>query len=52
MGLAENALQAILNRALARTGGSTCQHWMALSLTAADGGAIDREQLIGDSPAP
>ena len=47
IGQAENALRAILNRALARTGGSTYQHWVALNLTAAGGGAIDRDQLVG-----
>ena len=47
IGQAENALRAILNRALARTGGSTYQQWVALNLTAAGGGAIDRDQLVG-----
>lgn len=47
IGQAENALRAILNRALARTGGGTYQHWVALTLTAANDGAIDRDQLIG-----
>lgn len=47
IGQAENALRAILNRALARTGGSTYQHWAALNLTAAGGGAIERDQLVG-----
>jgi hypothetical protein len=48
IGQAENALRAILNRALARTGGGiTYQHWVALNLTAAGGGAIASDQLVG-----
>jgi hypothetical protein len=47
IGQAENALRAILNRALTRTGGGTYQHWVALTLTAAGGGAIERDQLVG-----
>jgi DNA-binding MarR family transcriptional regulator len=46
IGRAENALRAILNRALARTGGGTYQQWVALNLVAVSGGAIDRDQLI------
>ncbi len=33
IGQAENALRAILSRALARTGGGTYQQWVALSVT-------------------
>jgi DNA-binding MarR family transcriptional regulator len=47
IGQAENALRAILNRALARTGGGTYQQWVALNLVAVSGGAIDRDQLTG-----
>jgi hypothetical protein len=47
IGQAENALRAILNRALARTGGGTYRDWVALTLAAANDGAIDRDQLIG-----
>src|SRR6266498_2038507 len=47
IGQAENALRAILSRALARTGGGTYQQWVALSVTAASGGELDRDQLIG-----
>jgi DNA-binding MarR family transcriptional regulator len=47
IGHAENALRAILNRVLARTGGSSYQDWVALNLTAAGGGAIDPDQLVG-----
>jgi hypothetical protein len=47
IGQAENALRAILDRSLARTGGSTYQQWVTLSITAAGGGAIERDQLVG-----
>jgi DNA-binding MarR family transcriptional regulator len=47
IGQAENALRAILSRALARTGGGTYQQWVALSVTAARGGDLDPDQLIG-----
>ena len=45
IGQAENALGALMNRVLARTGG-TFRQWVALNLTAASGGAIDRGQLV------
>ncbi|HEY5987678.1 MAG TPA: hypothetical protein VIV12_15080 [Streptosporangiaceae bacterium] len=45
IGQAENALGALINRVLARTG-STFHQWVALNLTAASGGAIDRGQLV------
>ncbi len=45
IGQAENALGALMNRVLAPTGG-TFRQWVALNLTAASGGAIDRGQLV------
>jgi|RhiMetdeSRZDD1v2_1073273.scaffolds.fasta_scaffold339200_2 DNA-binding MarR family transcriptional regulator len=44
IGQAENALGALMDRVLARTGG-TFHQWVALSLTAVSGGTIDRDQL-------
>ncbi len=46
IGQAENALGALMQRVLARTGG-TFHQWVALNLTAAGGAAIDRDQLVG-----
>jgi hypothetical protein len=46
IGQAENALGALMDRVLARTDG-TFRQWVALNLTAAGGGAIDRDQLVG-----
>lgn len=46
IGQAENAHLPILSRALAGTG-VTKNQWIALSLTAAAGGTIDRDQLVG-----
>jgi len=43
IGQAENALGALMNRILARAGG-TFHQWVAL--TAVSGGAIDRDQLV------
>jgi DNA-binding MarR family transcriptional regulator len=45
IGQTENALGALINRVLARTGG-TFHQWVALNLTAVSGGAIDRDQLV------
>lgn len=45
IGQAENALGALMNRVLARTGG-TFHQWVALNLTAVSGGTIDRDQLV------
>ena len=52
IGQAENALGALMNRVLARTGG-TFRQWAALNLTAVSGGAIDQitTRLYGDLPA-
>jgi DNA-binding MarR family transcriptional regulator len=44
IGQAENALGALMDRVLDRTGG-TFRQWVALNLTAVSGGAIDRDQL-------
>jgi DNA-binding MarR family transcriptional regulator len=46
VGQAENAHLPLLNRALAGTG-TTKNQWVALSLTTAAGGAVDRDQLVG-----
>ena len=46
IGQAENALRALLLRALSRTGGGTYPQWVALNLTAASGGSVDRDQLV------
>jgi hypothetical protein len=46
IGQAENALGALMNRVLTTTGG-TFHQWVALNLTAASGGTIDRDQLVG-----
>src|SRR6266511_2474957 len=51
IGQAENALRAILSRALARTGGGTYQQWVAPSVTAASRGELDRDQLIAELTA-
>jgi len=45
IGQAESALGAISGPLLARTG-TTFHQWLVLTLTAASGGAIDRDQLI------
>lgn len=45
LGQAESAHKPILDRILARTGTSPNQ-WFALTLTAANGGAIERGQLV------
>ena len=45
IGQTENALGALMNRVLARTGG-TFRQWVALNLTAASGGVIGRAQLV------
>src|SRR5215467_3648557 len=46
IGQTENALGALMNRVLARTGG-TFRQWVALNLTVASGGVIGRGQLVG-----
>jgi hypothetical protein len=46
IGQAENALKPLMDRVLAPTG-TTRHQWVALTLTAAGGGAVDRDQLIG-----
>jgi hypothetical protein len=46
IGQAERALGALMNRVLARTGGTFYQ-WVALNLAARSGGTIDRDQLVG-----
>ena len=46
VGQAENAHLPVLKRILAQTG-TTKNQWVALTLTTAAGGAIDRNQLIG-----
>jgi DNA-binding MarR family transcriptional regulator len=45
IGQAESALGAILSPLLARTG-TTFNQWLVLTVTAASGSAIDRDQLI------
>jgi hypothetical protein len=45
IGQAERALGALMNRVLAVTGG-TFHQWVALTLTTAAGGTIDRDQLL------
>jgi hypothetical protein len=45
IGQAESALGAIAGPLLARTG-TTFDQWLVLTVTAAGGGAIDRDQLI------
>jgi hypothetical protein len=45
IGQTENALGALMNRVLARAGG-TFRQWVALNLTAVSGGVIDRDQLV------
>jgi len=45
IGQTENALGALMNRVLARTGG-TFRQWVALNLTAVSGGVIGRGQLV------
>jgi DNA-binding MarR family transcriptional regulator len=46
VGQAENAHLPVLKRILAHTG-TTKNQWVAVTLTTAAGGAIDRNQLIG-----
>lgn len=46
IGQAEKTLNAILGRLLAGTG-LTEPQWVTLTLTAASGGAVDRDQLAG-----
>lgn len=46
VGQAENAHLPVLKRILARTG-TTKNQWVALTLTTAAGGAVDRDQLAG-----
>jgi hypothetical protein len=46
IGQAEKTLNAILNRELAGTG-LTEPQWVTLTLTAASGGTLDRDQLAG-----
>ncbi|WP_406040293.1 hypothetical protein OG799_31050 [Micromonospora sp. NBC_00898] len=45
VGQAENAHLPVLARILARTG-TTRHQWVALTLTAAGGGAVDRDRLV------
>jgi hypothetical protein len=45
IGQAERALGALMDRVLATTGG-TFHQWVALTLTTAAGGTIDRDQLL------
>jgi DNA-binding MarR family transcriptional regulator len=45
IGQAESALGALLDPVLARAG-ITFQQWLVLTLTAASGAAIDRDQLV------
>jgi len=45
IGQTENALGALMDRVLARTGG-TFRQWVALNLTMARGGVIDRGLLV------
>jgi hypothetical protein len=45
IGQTERALGALMDRVLATTGG-TFHHWVALTLTTAAGGTIDRDQLL------
>ena len=45
IGQAESALGAILDPLLARTG-TTFDQWLVLTVTAASGSAVDRDQLI------
>jgi len=45
IGQAESALGAILNPLLARTG-TTFNQWLVLTVSAASGAAIDRDQLL------
>jgi len=45
IGQTENALGALMNRVLARTGG-TFRQWVALNLTVASGGVIGRGLLV------
>jgi DNA-binding MarR family transcriptional regulator len=45
IGQAERALGALMDRVLAATGG-TFHQWVALTLTTAAGGTIDRDQLL------
>lgn len=45
LGQAENAHRALLGRFLAGTG-NTYHHWIALTLTAVSGAAIDRDSLV------
>ena len=42
---AERATRAVLDRLLARTG-TSFHHYLALNLTAAQGGAVERDQLV------
>src|SRR5215472_2767600 len=44
IGQTENALGALMNRVLARTGG-TFRQWVALNLTVANGGVVGQGQL-------
>ena len=46
IGQTEKALNAILDRQLAGTG-LTEPQWVTLALTAASGGTVDRDQLVG-----
>jgi hypothetical protein len=45
IGQAEHATRAVLDRLLDRTGG-TFHQWVALNLTAASGGVIERDELV------
>ena len=45
IGQAESALGAILDPLLARTG-TTFDQWLVLTVTAASGSVVDRDQLI------
>lgn len=46
IGQAENAHRPLMDRVLARTG-TTFHQWVALTITAAGGRAVDRDQLVG-----
>jgi hypothetical protein len=46
LGQTEKALNAILDRELAGTGLTEAQ-WIALTLTVASGGSVDRDELVG-----
>jgi DNA-binding MarR family transcriptional regulator len=45
LGQAESAHRALLEHILAKTG-HNYHHWVAISLTAAGGGSIDRDELV------